>query len=73
MVQIDFCGIARACGYRSASVVTSIEEISSAIHSTESEKGPHFIEIHVRPETEKVIRPTKSPSENKIFMKNTLQ
>lgn len=73
--QIDFCGIARACGYRSASVVTSIEEISSAIHSTESEKGPHFIEIHVRPGNRKGIgRPTKSPSENKIsFMKNTLQ
>ena len=73
--EIDFCGIAKACGYRSAKVSASIEEISSAIRSTERQKGPHLIEIHVRPGNKKGIgRPTKSPSENKIaFMKNTQQ
>ena len=72
--EIDFCGVAKACGYKTVQVVTSVDEISLAIQATERKSGPHLIEIHVRPGNRKDIgRPTKSPLENKIaFMKNII-
>ncbi len=72
---VDFCEIAKACGYKTTNIATNIEEISSAFSLSEKNIGPHLIEIHVRPGNRKNLgRPTTSPSDNKIaFMKNTLK
>jgi phosphonopyruvate decarboxylase len=70
--EIDFCGIASACGYVTATKVKSLNGILQVIESTKKDKGPHFIEVHVRPGSRKDIgRPTSSPLQNKnAFMKN---
>ena len=69
---VSLCAIATACGYVSAKTAVSMDEIVKALEFVESNPGPHFIDIHVRPGNRKDIgRPTTTPVENKLaFMKN---
>ena len=63
---VDFCAIARACGYVSAVKAESREDIIKALAHTRGHKGPHFIDIHVRPGNRSNIgRPTTTPEQNK--------
>jgi phosphonopyruvate decarboxylase len=62
--KIDFCGIAQACGYASASSVSAKEDISHAVRAAAA--GPQLVEIRVGMEARSDLgRPTLSPSENK--------
>jgi phosphonopyruvate decarboxylase len=63
---IDFCQIAIACGYVSATKVKSVEDIAQAIEFASNDLGPHFIEVYVRPGSRDDIgRPTTTPAQNK--------
>lgn len=63
---VDFCGIAKACGYVSAVEVHSYEDIIRAFNYASEHDGPHFIDIHVRPGNRLGIgRPTTTPKQNK--------
>lgn len=71
--SVDFCNIASACGYVSAVMVSSRDEIGQALKYASSHAGPHFIDIHVRPGNRTDIgRPTSSPADNKIAIKQFL-
>jgi phosphonopyruvate decarboxylase len=64
--DVDFCAIALACGYVSAVVAKSREDISKALEFARASAGPHFIDIHVRPGNKPNIgRPTTTPMQNK--------
>tara|TARA_B100000787_G_C16191581_1_gene297866 strand:+ start:369 stop:1493 length:1125 start_codon:yes stop_codon:yes gene_type:complete len=63
---VNFCEIASACGYVSATRVNSREEIIRALVYATKHAGPHFIDIHVRPGNRSDIgRPTTTPAQNK--------
>jgi phosphonopyruvate decarboxylase len=65
--SVNFCGIAKACGYVSAVEVKSREDIIKALAYAGRSAGPHFIDIHVRPGNRSDIgRPTTAPEQNKI-------
>lgn len=64
---VNFCGIASACGYVSAIVAQSKNEIIQALAYAATHDGPHFIDIHVRPGHRSDIgRPTTTPEQNKL-------
>jgi phosphonopyruvate decarboxylase len=64
--DVDFCGIASACGYASAIEVDSLKDIIKALAYASVHAGPHFIDIHVRPGNRPGIgRPTTTPAQNK--------
>jgi len=65
--QIDFCQVAKSCGYKNTIRTDSILELNSAIEYTYSSRGPHFIEVRTLPDNRKDIgRPTTTPKQNKI-------
>lgn len=69
--DIDIPSIAKACGYRNALTVSSIEEIKAAVSDMLDKEGPSLIEIKVGiASREDLGRPKTSPVENKeAFMK----
>jgi len=72
--DVNFCGIASACGYVSAIRVRSREEIIQALVYASEHAGPHFIDIHVRPGNRLGIgRPTTTPEQNKIAIMQYLR
>lgn len=72
--DIDFCQIALACGYQSATQVKSLSEISESLMSNSVASGPRFVEVQTRPENRANIgRPTSSPVENKIELMKHLR
>lgn len=71
--DINFCSIALACGYSSAVKVSSLVELENAIEKTKTSKGPHLVDVHVRPGNRSDIgRPTSTPKENKVAIMNYL-
>ena len=71
--QISLSNIARACGYSSVHVVKKLPEIKDLFTGEALKRGPHFIEIYVRPGSRKDIgRPTTTPLENKEAMMSFL-
>jgi phosphonopyruvate decarboxylase len=70
--SVDFCGVAKACGYTSATrVVGPAENIAAALEELKNKNdGPHFLEILSTPGARKDLgRPTNGPIENKdLFM-----
>ena len=69
--EVDFCGIARSCGYSAVSTVKTIEEIQEKILSFTEDSSPHFLEITVKKGNRKNLgRPTENPAKNRdTFMK----
>jgi phosphonopyruvate decarboxylase len=64
--DIDFPAIARACGYRTAMSVSTIEEIEGALPKLREEDGPVFLEIRALPGARADLgRPTTTTVENK--------
>ena len=65
--DIDFPGIALACGYRQAESIDSIEDVPAAMERLRGSDGPAMLELRVgsRAMTESG-RPTKSPLQNKV-------
>jgi len=69
---VDFPSIALACGYRSANVVSDMDEIDDAVTELKNSEGPSFLEIRVLPGARGDLgRPTTTPIQNKeAFMKH---
>ncbi len=64
-LDIDLSAVARACGYRSVSVVTTATELDEALSS--GQPGPQFIEARVTTGARADLgRPSTSPLENKM-------
>jgi phosphonopyruvate decarboxylase len=64
--KIDFCAIALACGYSSAAVATTADEINAALEKLRSEDGPCFLEIRALPGARADLgRPTTTTVQNK--------
>ncbi len=70
--KIDVTAIAKACGYKNAVTVSSIEDIKSALTDLLKTEGPSLIEIKVGINSrEDLGRPKTTPIENKeAFMKS---
>lgn len=71
--EIDFAGIAEACGYKSARRAESMAELLAALASMKSSKGPSFLEIRVSPGARKDLgRPKEAPVDNKLAFMEAL-
>ena len=69
--NVDFPSIALACGYRSASVVSDMDEIDDAVKELKNSEGPSFLEIRVLPGARSDLgRPTTPPIQNKEAFMN---
>ncbi|MBI2508159.1 phosphonopyruvate decarboxylase [Candidatus Woesearchaeota archaeon] len=69
--NIDFCSIAKACGYKTVLKAVDENEIKNRTVSLKSCSGPALLEIRINAFSRKELsRPTDSPLENKKkFMK----
>jgi len=64
--DIDFCGIAKSCGYIYTNVVQTKDEISNELNVIKKIQGPSLLEIKVNKGARKDLgRPTLSPIQNK--------
>ena len=69
--NVDFPSIALACGYRSANVVSDMDEIDDAVKELKNSEGPSFLEIRVLPGARSDLgRPTTTPIQNKEAFMN---
>jgi len=70
--KIDFCGIARGCGYSSVFQAVTLEEFESMLSDIQGTPGPIFIEVKSAIGSRSDLgRPTSTPVENKeAFMSN---
>lgn len=65
--NINFCDIAKSCGYVEVFKCSTEEEIISALKLSKNVCGPSFVEIQISNKNKKGIgRPTSTPKENKI-------
>ena len=70
--SMDFCGIARACGYPEANSAESPEELDRCLRNAKESNSLSLIEVKCSIGARKDLgRPTSTPLENKLaFMKN---
>jgi phosphonopyruvate decarboxylase len=70
--NIDAIAIAKACGYKSATSVSTASELDTALSIISEERCPAFIEVKVRVGSRDDLgRPTIRPADNKKdFMRN---
>ena len=73
--QIDFCSIAKSCGYKYYSEVCDQESLARTINQIKTFKGAALIDIRVsKGSRDGLSRPTITPEENKLnfmhFLKN---
>jgi len=72
-MKISLPDLARASGYLSVHSIKTLSEIKKLFELLNTKKGPHFVEILVRPGNRKDIgRPTTTPLENKEAMMSFL-
>lgn len=69
--QIDFCGIAQACGYINVAGVADFSTLDDTLHRFCRNNGPSFLEVKTALGHRMDLgRPTTTPTENKLaFMK----
>lgn len=71
--EIDFCDIARACGYRGTFMAETVEGVSRAVDAMKTMCGPLLLEIRVSIGSRKDLgRPDVPPVENKRGFMATL-
>ncbi|KRX09472.1 hypothetical protein PPERSA_00751 [Pseudocohnilembus persalinus] len=64
--KIDFCTIAKGCGYKHVFSVSSEEELRQKAQEIENMEGPLLLEVKIRPGARKNLgRPKTSPIQNK--------
>jgi len=62
--SVDFCGLALACGYRTAASVAGAKGLAGFLEAAIAGDGPHFIHARIRPGAEPGLgRPTLAPPE----------
>lgn len=72
--SIDFPGIAKACGYRTALSVQTEEELNKEMNRLDTLETPLLLEIKVAKGARKDLgRPTTTPVQNKQDLMNLLQ
>jgi len=72
--NIDFCMIARACGYNFVETVTTGDEVNSALVRLKEATGPCFLEVKALPGARADLgRPTTSTHQNKNAFMSMLQ
>ena len=72
--QIDFCQIARGCGYENVVKAATPEELDAAIANAKSAKKLTFVEVLVKKGARKDLgRPKSTPIENKLALMNFLR
>jgi len=70
--DVDFCAIAKACGYRETFRATSRAELLALLPAFVAAKGPVLLEVRIKTGARADVgRPTATPRESKdLFMKN---
>jgi len=72
--DVDFPGVASACGYKSSWSVSNAADIPAALQRLKDIEGPAFLEVKVLPGArEDLGRPTRTTSENKEAFMDMLQ
>lgn len=65
-LSIDFCGIAKALGYKDVISVSNAEQVEEVLKGFQQMDGPLFIEVRVRKGNRPGLgRPTTTPIQNK--------
>jgi phosphonopyruvate decarboxylase len=63
---VDFCAVARACGYRSAERVEAADELAAALARLSAAEGPAMLEVRIKIGSRSDLgRPTMTPAELK--------
>lgn len=71
---IDFCQIAKACGYKNAIRVTTREELDEVLTKVKNQNELTFVEVFVKKGNRKDLgRPKSTPQENKIALMEFLK
>ncbi|MGX8832876.1 phosphonopyruvate decarboxylase [Amedibacillus sp. YH-ame6] len=69
--HVSFAKIAQACGYKSASSVTNLDELTNTLSKCVNVDGPHYIEVQVALGARGDLgRPKETAVENKINFMN---
>ncbi len=72
--EVDFCGIAKANGYKYTQMAESAEQLHAEMQTLKKVKGPALLEIKVKSGArENLGRPTTTPVENKERFMNFLK
>ena len=58
--HLDFCGMAKAAGYKSAQRITSAQALAEAFPALLAEDGPHFVELDILA-PKKFVKETPQP------------
>lgn len=67
--DIDLCGIAKACGYKSASSTADLAQLPGLMEQLLSEPGPRLLELRIRKGARSDLgRPTRTPVESKLAL-----
>ena len=65
-LKIDFCGVAKAVGYKATYSVDSMEQLEAILPEVKTVEGPVLLEIQVKKGNRKDLgRPTTTPIQNK--------
>lgn len=72
--DIDFCGIAKSCGYPNVSRATNLKEIQKGVQKFTNDSATHFIEIIVKKGNRNNLgRPTDEPINNRDSFMNAIK
>lgn len=64
--NVDYVGLARSTGYKSATKAITSQEVRSAMREMVQEEGPSFLEVQVKKGARKNLgRPTITPLKNR--------
>ena len=65
-LKIDFCGVAKAVGYKATYSVDTMDQLESILAEVKNTEGPIFLQVCVKKGNRKDLgRPTTSPIQNK--------
>ncbi|MEU8505287.1 phosphonopyruvate decarboxylase [Streptomyces brevispora] len=61
---LDFCAVAKACGYRTTADVNQAAQLRDAVTRGAAQAGPHLIRVRIRPGSDPALgRPALTPPE----------
>ena len=73
-LKIDFCGVAKAVGYKATYSVDTMEQLDAALAEVKNAEGPVLLQICVKKGNRKDLgRPTTTPVQNKEALMEFLQ
>ena len=73
-LKIDFCGVAKAIGYKATYSVKTMEQMEAILHEVKNVEGPVLLQVCVKKGNRKDLgRPTTTPVQNKEALMKFLQ